>query len=140
MSIFSQNNIDIKKSYLLMIIKLSKADHKIDPNEARFVKDLAAKLELSDAEVHNIEQHPEELHFTLPDNMLERMQQFYHLLFLMGIDGEITRDEREMCRELGFRLCLNPPLMDDLINIMIDNLSKRIPEGEMLNAIKKYLN
>ncbi len=140
MSIFSQDDQNIKKSYLLMLIKLSNANHKIDVNEARFISDVAKKLGLSDNDVINIDKHPEEFHFTLPDNLMERMQQFYHLLFLMGIDGEITHDEREMCRELGFRLCLNPLLMDDLINLMIDNLSKRIPEGEMLNAVKKYLN
>lgn len=123
-----------------MIIKLSDADHRIDQNEARFIHDLASKLGLTEEDVTNIHDHPEELRFTLPDNMLERMQQFYHLLFLMGIDGKITTEEREMCRKLGFRLCLNPSLMDDLINLMIDNLSKRIPEGEMLNAVKKYLN
>ena len=123
-----------------MLIKLSNADHKIDANEARFIRDVAKKLGLSEKDVINIDKHPEKLHFALPDTLLERMQQFYHLLFLMGIDGEITHEEREMCRELGFRLCLNPSLMDDLINLMIDNLSQRIPEGEMLEAVKKYLN
>ena len=132
--------MNVRKSYLLMLIKLSDADHRIDPNEARFIKDVAKKLGLSENDINNIHNHPETFRFTLPDNMLDRMRQFYHLLFLMGIDGEITTEEREMCRRLGFRLCLNPPLMDDLINIMIDNLNKCIPEGEMLDMVKKYLN
>ncbi|MFO7658832.1 MAG: hypothetical protein R6W78_17365 [Bacteroidales bacterium] len=140
MTIFSQNDINIRKSFLLMIIKLSDADHRIDQNEARFIGDLADKLGITKDEITNIHDHPEDLQFTLPDNMLERMQQFYHLLFLMRIDGQITTEEREICRNLGFRLCLNPLLMDDLINLMVDNLSRRIPEGEMLNAVKKYLN
>ncbi len=136
----SQNDLNIKKSYLLMLIKLSDADHRSDPDEARFINDVAKKLGLTLQDIDNIHHHPEEFRFTLPDNMLDRMRQFYHLLFLMQIDGEITREEREMCRQLGFRLCLNPPLMDDLINVMIDNLNKRVPEGEMLEMIKKYLN
>lgn len=123
-----------------MLIKLSNADHKVDKNEARFINDMAKKLGLTENDVENIHDHPDEFLFTLPDNMLERMRQFYHLLFLMGIDGEITIEEREICRQLGFRLCLNPPLMDDLINLMIDNLNKRIPDGEMLEVIKKYMN
>lgn len=140
MDLYSQNDMNIRKSYLLMLIKLSDADHKIDRNEARFINDVAKKLGLSEKDIENIHHHPEEFRFTLPDNMLDRMRQFYHLLFLMGIDGEITMEEREMCRQLGFRLCLNPPLMDDLINVMVDNLNKRLPEGEMLEMVKKYLN
>ena len=132
--------MNTKKSYLLMLIKLSNADHKVDKNEARFINNVAKKLGLTENDVENIHDHPDEFRFTLPDNMLERMRQFYHLLFLMGIDGEITIEEREICRQLGFRLCLNPPLMDDLINLMIDNLNKRIPDGEMLEVIKKYMN
>ena len=45
-----------------------------------------------------------------------------------------------MCKQLGFRLCLNPPLMDDLIDIMVENLNKKIPEDIMIKAVKKYLN
>jgi hypothetical protein len=140
MDIYAQNDMNVRKSYLLMLIKLGDADHKIDRNEARFINDVAKKLGLTEKDIENIHLHPEEFRFTLPDNMLDRMRQFYHLLFLMGIDGEITTEEREMCRRLGFRLCLNPPLMDDLIHGMIDNLNKRIPEGEMLEMVKKYLN
>ncbi len=140
MDIYSQNDMNVRKSYLLMLIKLSDADHKIDLKEARFISDLAKKLGLAENDIENIHNHPEEFRFTLPDNMLDRMRQFYHLLFLMGIDGEITIEEKEMCRQLGFRLCLNPPLMDDLIQIMTDNLNKRLPEGEMLEMVKKYLN
>ena len=123
-----------------MLIKLSNADHRIDANEARFISDVAKKLGLTENDVLNINNHPEQLHFTLPDNMLDRMRQLYHLLFLMGIDGNISKEEREMCRELGFRLSLNPPLTDDLINIMVDHLNGKIPEDEMVNAVKKYLN
>ncbi len=136
----NRNDINLKKSYLLMLIRLSDADRCVDQNEARFIRDMAKKLGLSDNDVENIHNHPGEFPFTLPDNMLDRMRQLYHLLFLMGIDGSITREEREICRELGFRLCLNPPLTDDLINIIVDHLNRKIPEDEMLNAVKKYLN
>ena len=58
----------------------------------------------------------------------------------MGIDGEISREEKELCKQLGFRLCLNTLLIDDLIAIMVEHLNKKIPEDLMIKAVTKYMN
>jgi len=137
---YSSYDINIKKSYLLMLIKIEEADKKIDVNEEAFISFIAGKLGLTDEDIKDIRQNPGKFEFKLPDNIGDRLRIFYSLLYMMGIDGEIDKSEKEMCRKLGFRLCINPILMDDLIDIMVDNLNKRIPEDQMLEAVKKYLN
>jgi uncharacterized tellurite resistance protein B-like protein len=140
MGIYSSYDINIKKSYLLMLIKIEEADKKIDVHEEAFISFMAGKLGLTDKDIRDIRQNPEKFEFRLPDNIDDRLRIFYSLLYMMGIDGEIKKSEKEMCRKLGFRLCINPVLMDDLIDIMVENLNKRLPEDQMLEAVKKYLN
>jgi uncharacterized tellurite resistance protein B-like protein len=140
MDFYSSFNEDIKKSYLLMLIKVEEADKKIDINEEAFIMYIAGRLGLTKKDIDDIRHNPGKFEFKLPDNMDDRLRIFYSLLYMMGIDGEIREQEKEMCKKLGFRLCINPVLMDDLIDIMVRNLNKRIPEDEMLKAVKKYLN
>jgi uncharacterized tellurite resistance protein B-like protein len=140
MDFYSSFDDNIKKSYLLMLIKIEEADKRIDINEEAFIEYIAGKLGLTENDIKEIRQNPRKFEFKLPDNVNDRLRIFYNLLYMMGIDGEIEEEEKEMCRKLGFRLCINPVLMDDLIDIMVRNLNKRIPEDEMLKAVKKYLN
>ena len=140
MDFYSSFDENIKKSYLLMLIKIEEADNKIDINEEAFIEYIAGKLGLTEKDINEIRRHPAKFEFKLPDNVDDRLRIFYSLLYMMGIDGEIQEREKEMCRKLGFRLCINPVLVDDLIDIMVRNLNKRIPEDQMVNAVKKYLN
>jgi uncharacterized tellurite resistance protein B-like protein len=140
MDFYSSFDENIKKSYLLMLIKIEEADKRIDINEEAFIEYIAGRLGLTENDIKEIRQNPGKFEFKLPDNVEDRLRIFYSLLYMMGIDGEIQEQEKEMCRKLGFRLCINPVLMDDLIDIMVRNLNKRIPEDEMLKAVKKYLN
>ncbi len=140
MDFYSSFDENIKKSYLLMLIKIEEADKKIDINEEAFIEYIAGKLGLTENDINEIRRNPGKFEFKLPDNVDDRLRIFYSLLYMMGIDGEIQEQEKEMCRKLGFRLCINPVLMDDLIDIMVRNLNKRIPEDQMLKAVKKYLN
>jgi hypothetical protein len=59
---------------------------------------------------------------------------------MMRIDGKITEGEKKLCKRMGFRLGINPLLVDELIEIMVKHLNDRVPEEEMLRSIKKYLN
>ena len=140
MNFYTDASDEQKKSYLHLLIQISKADNKIHQNEARFIDDMARRLGISEEVTHELLDLNKNVDLSLPKDVTERMRMFYHMLFLIGIDGEITEDEKEICKELGFRLCLNPPLMDDLIDIMVENLNKNVPEDKMVEAVIKYMN
>ncbi len=140
MNMNSLKHIQTKKSYLLMLIRMSEADNTVQPDEEAFILAVTRSLGLTVDDLENVKKHPDSFPFTLPATMEERIKEFYNLLILMGIDGVISPEEKELCRQLGFRLLLNPPLINDLIDLIVDNINRKIPEDQMLRAVFKYMN
>ena len=130
----------IKKSYLAFLILMSKADNVIQPSEDLLINNVGKKLGLSDLNTEQIKLQPEKYITILPDTLDERIAQFYYLLFLMGIDGKLDKQEVELCKHIGLRLCPNPDLVDDLISIIAEHLNRRIPAEKLIMAVKKYFN
>lgn len=116
------------------------ADKKSHYNEEQFILDIAKKMGLSKSDIKDAIYHPDKFKSSLPTTMAERMTYFYHILYMMKIDGEVDKREKELCKKIGFRLCLNPPLMDELIDIVADYASRNIPDDVMLKTTLKYLN
>ncbi|MBN1188049.1 MAG: hypothetical protein JXB49_37590 [Bacteroidales bacterium] len=133
-------SLDVKKTHLFMLMYMKEVDRSSHQNEERFLLNIAHKMGLSEADIEDVKRHPENINITYPSTMEERMTFFYHLLFMMKIDGKVDEVEKELCRKIGFRLCLNPALMDELIDIMADYANRDIPDEVMLQATLKYLN
>lgn len=132
----SQENI----TYLAILLLMSKADGEIDLWEEKFIDDTARKLGIDEAEKDMIKSNPQKYCDYLPNCLNERLSMFYNLLVLMGIDGTIDENEKEMCRAIGFRLCFNPMLMEDMIQIMIEHIGKKVPVEQVVEAVIKYQN
>ena len=134
---FSKNE---KKTLVSMLIKLSEADGQYHNNEIALIKDTGKKMGLSQDEILAVKKNPNDFKFVLPDNMKERMQMFYYLLFMIRVDGRITLTEKEMIRKIGFFLCLNTDLMNEMLDVLEKYENQRIPDNLMAEKVKKYLN
>ena len=51
-----------------------------------------------------------------------------------------SESEKEMIRQLGLKLIGDPPVIEDLIQIMIKYVNQNIPSDELFKAIQKYHN
>lgn len=136
----SENNLEAKKSHILILYKMANADDKLALNEDKMIRDIAEKMGLSEDDIQDIRDNPKSIQFTLPKSEDERLVMLYHLLFLMRIDGEIADEELEMLHRLGFRLGILPALIQDLAEIMIKHLDEQLPPDQMLLAVRKYRN
>ena len=134
------SDLNVKKAHILMLIIMKDADKHSHYNEEKFIYDIANKMGLFVSDVKDAIDHPEKYKAALPKTYAERMTYFYHILYLMKIDGKVDKSEKEICRKIGFRLCLNPPLMDELIDIIADYANRNIPDDLMLKTTLKYLN
>ena len=136
----SGSDEQIRKSHLLMLMKLSAADQQSSELEQKFIEDIALKLGYNDTDLAELQNGKEEITEEIPTSEVERMTFFYHFLFLMKIDGNVTKEERELCSRLGFRLGFRPALVNELIDIMASYVKQKVPAGVMIEAIRKYLN
>ena len=110
-----------------MLVQMAKVDHNDHEYEERFIRDIADKMGLTEDHVIEAEHYPEDISHTLPKEEHERMTYLYHLLFLMGMDGEVSQAEQNLCHKLGFQLGVRPDLIEDLILILIGHLKKGSP-------------
>jgi len=138
--IFQNISLDAKKSLIAMLIILSEADGQYDDNEIALIKDTGLKMGLSLDEIKAVKKKPNSFRFELPDNMKERIQMFYYLLFMIRIDGKITIREKDVLKKVGFHLCLNPDLMNEMLDVLEKFKNQPIPDNIMAEKVKKYLN
>lgn len=131
---------EIKLTYLSFLTKIAFADGVLNEWEDKYIDNIASRLGISDEEKYSIQADPSKYEVRLPDTLAQRVEFFYNLLFMMGIDNDITKDEKELCKKIGFNLCFNPMLMDDLIEIMVENLGKKVPVDQVIQAVIKYQN
>jgi len=76
----------------------------------------------------------------LPKKESARIGCFYHLLFVLRLRGELLNEEVRLCRNIGFKLGLNPALINSFIRITKLHPGQSLPVQKLLQAVKTYLN
>ena len=133
-------NLDQKQTHILTLLMLAEADNRDHINEIRFINNVAGRIGLSEADVQEIDKHPERLTFSLPDSEVDRMTVLFDLLFLMKIDGDVAEEEKEIVRELGARLGFRISMIEEFIETMAKYVSQKVPANVLLDIIRKYMN
>ena len=129
-----------KQSHLRILMDLTEIDGKFHLNESLFIKNVAQKLGLTEEETNFVKENPGEINYHIPGDERERMMILYHLLFLMKMDSRVSEEEILLCRKVGLKFGFNPVLVTELIELIKENVGKAIPDGEMLERVKKYMN
>ena len=125
---------------MAILLKMAKADQKVEPHEMQFLKDVSNQLGMSETDWKELTNQFEDHELQIPQTEKERAIYLYHLLFLMKIDGEVSIEEEKLCHEIGLRLGFRPELTRRLIEIIKNHIGKAVPVDLMLNAIRQYHN
>lgn len=128
-----------EKSYLLTLILMAESDRYDYSMEDKFIQEIATRLGLSSEEVTELKGVPD-IRYSFPETEQEKMHLFYELFFLMKIDGTISTREEGMLKKIGLLLHINPMMIVEFVEIAKQYLSKPIPEGMLLEVLRKYLN
>lgn len=127
-----------KKEYQTLIYLLNKVaevDGDIGYEERLFSQQVAGNLNIDYLEAIN-EGHE----FSIPSAENERIVFYFHLLQLIELDKKITVKEIEILKKIGFKFALNPLLINSLIELYLNHLSKPIPQDQIAETLKRYLN
>jgi len=129
-----------RKSHLLMLIQMARADGRFRLSEDRMLLEIAGRMGINEEELNTLKHEPSQFEIVLPKTEDERLIILYHLLFLMRLDRHISVKEEELCREMGFRLGLNPLMVEDMINTMVQYIDQKLPDHLLLETVKRYRN
>lgn len=123
-----------------MLVQIGYADGKLSEWEDKYINTLSDRLGISAEEKVRIMEDPQKYTIKVPESYAQRLEFFYNLLFMMGIDNSISKEEEELCKQIGLKMCLNPMLMDDLIKIIAENIVKNVPADQVIQTVLKYQN
>ncbi|UII28781.1 TerB family tellurite resistance protein [Fulvivirga maritima] len=106
---------DKRKSHVKNLITVAMADGHLAKEEWDLLVTIARKLEMSNDDIQNIKNNPEDIKFTPPKKYDEKIQQVEDLVAVMMIDGDVDKNEMELCKKLALKLDLLPRVVNDLI-------------------------
>src|SRR5690606_25531260 len=129
-----------KKTLLMMLIKMAKADMEHHTHENQFLYEIANKFGIDTADVVHMLAGLEIPEKDLPRTEEERMRFFFYVLSMMQMDNIVTIHEREVAREIGHVLALNPMLIVELTDAFEAQLNPSSPDEDLNAIILKYLN
>ena len=138
--IFAEFDINMKKTLIAILIGLSEADGDYNDNEIALIKDTGLKMGLTLEEIKSVKAKPNGFEYKLPHDISLRMKMFFYLLFMIRVDGVIDIREKQILKKFGFKLCLNPDLMNEMIDVLELYNNKPLPNNIIAEKIKKYLN
>jgi len=130
----------LKRSIIALLLRLQASDREKHPHEFAYIHKVATHMGLSAEDVLSVESALEKYPMHPPSNEKERMTILYYLLFLMDIDGTITKEEEQLVEQFGMRLGFRIALTHELIEVVKSHADKELPPDALLQQIKKYLN
>lgn len=126
-------NLDTKKALFVLLYRMASSDDTLHPNERLFIQN--TMLQFPEVDISTLSED-----VVLPEDEQSRMNILYYLYFLMKADGKILTQETELVNKLGVELGFRPEMMNKLTKLFIKYQNQEIPEDEMLEIIKSYLN
>ena len=131
-------NYNQKLSLLHNLLTLTRVDHVESDSEVDFIYQIGKKLNIHKTDIEGLLE--KEVEFYPPKEEHQRIVLFYTFLLVMKIDGNLALEEKRVCREIGFKLGLNPLAVQNLLNQMINNPKKKVPAIDVINFFKLYHN
>ena len=129
-----------KRSIIAMLLRLQASDHDKQPSEFAYIHKVAMHLGLSEEDVLSVESALDQYPVNPPSDEKERMTILYYLLFLMEVDGEVSKQEELLVEHFGMLLGFRIELTSELISAVKSYTKRSMPPDELLGRIRKYLN
>ena len=103
-----------KITILTDLIALAKSDGMVNLSELTYLLWVAQKLGISKQELETLtnRQHSD-FDFVAPG---QRLEQLHRMLSMMFVDSHLANEEMEKCRDLAYKMGLDPAMVDELLH------------------------
>jgi hypothetical protein len=129
-----------KLSHISDLIRISKIDGDESHMELNFINYVADRLGVSRKEVQDIYQGKLNIKFKTPKHENQVIDQFHRIVLLVGIDKMITKEELELCFQLGVKMGLNYNAIMEVLKKTMSNPAFIMQKKEMEGIFNKYRN
>jgi uncharacterized tellurite resistance protein B-like protein len=124
-----------QKGHFLNLVLLARIDGTISQQENQLLKRVAQRLSLTDEQVKEIMDNPDDYPMIPPVSREERYERFVQLIQLLVADGISDSGEERMVKRLGVALGFTPERIDEKFPIIIEHLRKGMTRESVLEAV-----
>jgi len=128
-----------KENIIAIMISMSMVDGNVHENEMLYILKLGFSMGLGEDEITNISMNKKTTPF-IPSSEHDRMTILYYLIFLIKVDGEISKEEKDMMHHFGLKLGFNHLMVANIISVVQANMGRKLPSDAILKEVRKYLN
>ena len=127
-----------KISHLKALYFLACADRVFTKSEAVYIRQVAKRLGISEAELEAFDGSEPDL--DLPDREYKVYALFHRLAIIIMIDNTVSEEERHYCFNLGIKMGLHPNAVGEIIDHISTKGTMNVMPAEVMAIFKKYLS
>ena len=115
LKIFKLDKDGVRRSHVKNLLSVAVADGQLDPDEWDLLVTISKVMGISEEEIHNIKEKPEQVPFIPPKKYEDKVQQIHDLVAVMTVDSYISPRELALCKKISLKLDILPNIVDDII-------------------------
>jgi uncharacterized tellurite resistance protein B-like protein len=133
--LFESGEQSRQKGHFLNLVMLARIDGTVSRQENLLLQRIARRLSLTDEQVQEIMDHPEDYPMIPPVTREERYERFIQLIQLLVADGQSDREEEQLVKRYGIALGFTPERIDEKFPIILEHLRKGMTRDSVLEAV-----
>lgn len=112
----------ITQSHMKNLFEMATVDGQFHDSEKELLKQLAKKNGISESQLSEIQKHPEKVEFQVPQDSLQKFQQLYDLVNMMGVDNHIHANEQDLANLFAIKFGYKREIARELIDVIRQNI------------------
>lgn len=117
------------------LVMLARIDGTVSHLEQQLLNKVARRISLTDEQVAEISNNPNDYPMIPPTTREERYERFIQLIQLLIADGVVDQKEVKLVKSLGVALGFTPEKIDAKFPIILEHLRKGMTRESVLEAV-----
>jgi len=110
------------KSQMKNLIEMAAVDGNFDSVEYELLRSIAKRNGISESQLKEIKQNPDQIKFEVPADAKEKFEQLYDLVHMMSIDKSIHAEEMKLSRIFAVKFGYKRELVNELVATIQGNI------------------
>jgi uncharacterized tellurite resistance protein B-like protein len=128
------------RSHMKNLIEMAAVDGNFDQVEFELLKTIAKRNGISESQLKEIRQNPNDIVFEIPADKREKFHQLYDLVHMMSVDNAIHDEESKLCNLYAIKFGYNRDRIKELIEAVRSNILNKQTHDETMKRVEWMIN
>ncbi len=124
-----------QKGHFRNLILIARFDGKVMDSEKKLLQNIAGKLSLTNEQVSEIIDNPEQYQVIPPHSREERYERFIQLIEMALVDGVMSHEEEKLINKLGVSLGFSSETVTEKSKVIIEKVKSGVKRDQILSGL-----